>query len=97
MLTDMLRKYSWMYNETIEEGRAEGRVEGRVEGRAQGRVEEAHKLIEALVQVRFPALLASVKARIKLMTDLEKLQGFLLTVSLAQTQEEVAKALAALH
>ena len=84
MLKDDLRKYSWTFQETLEEERVKGRVE------------EAQRSIEALVQVRFPALLASVKSRIVSMTDLEKLESFLLTVGLAQTEEEVAKALAVL-
>ena len=80
VLTDMLRKYSWTYQETLEEGRVEG----------------ARQSIEALVQLRFPALLASVKNQIVSIANLKKLQGFLLTVGSAQTEEEVTKALAAL-
>jgi hypothetical protein len=80
MLKDDLREYSWTFRETLEEGR----------------VEEARNHIEAFVQARFPALLASVKSRIAAMTDLEKLRSFLLTVGLAQTEKEVTKALAAL-
>jgi hypothetical protein len=93
VLKDYLREHSWTFKETLEEGREEGRVEGREEGR----VEEARRNIEAFVQVRFPALLASVKSQIVSTTDLEKLQNFLLTVGMAQTEEEVTKALAALR
>jgi len=85
VLKDYLREHSWTFKETLEEGRVEGRVQ------------EVHSNIEAFVQVRFPALLASVKKQVASVTNLEKLQSFLLVVGLAQTEGEVTKALVSLR
>ena len=73
----MLKDYLREHSWTFRETLAESRVED----------------IEIVVEARFPALLASVKSRIASMTDLEKLQSFLLTTVLAKTEEEVTKAL----
>jgi hypothetical protein len=84
VLQDYLREHSWTFKETLEEGRAEGGVAA------------TRRSIEAFVQKRFPALLALVKSKIVTLTDQEKLESFLLTISLAQTEGEARKVLATL-
>ena len=95
MLRDFLND-SWTFQETLEEGREQGREEGRELGREQGREEATRQNIEAIVQARFPALLAWVKSQLAQQTDLAELQKFLITVSTAQKAEEIEKSLRAL-
>ena len=80
----MLRDYledSWTFQETLEEGG----------------VKQTHRNIEAMVQARFPDLLALVRSRIAFLTDLAKLQQVLITIGTAQTAEEVEESLLALR
>jgi len=87
VIDEFLFEHSWTYRETVEKGLEKGRAEGRAEGLRSN--------IEAVVQVRFPTLLALTKSRTEHLTDLAKLEQISLTVSTARTSREVKKFLLA--
>jgi predicted transposase YdaD len=89
MLDDILKE-SWVYQETIEEGKkvgiAEGLKEGLKEGLEQGLIQ--------FVEVRFPTLLTLAKQVIEQKT-LQQLQMMLNALYRANTIEEAQAALLA--
>lgn len=84
MLRDFLQD-SWTFQETLEEGREEGQVK------------EVRQNIEVLVEKRFPALLAWVKAQVEQITDLATLRKILYALFTAYTEEEAKRSLSAPH
>ena len=76
----------------IEKGIVEGRAEGRAEERLQ-RVKDQRQLLMTLVQAHFPNLVELTQQRANAVEDPEVLQGVVLKLVSAQTEEEAQQLL----
>lgn len=65
--------YQAIVDEGRVEGRVQGRVEGRMEGRAEGRVEGEQRLLLQMATTRFGEPTKAAAARLRSVTDLDKL------------------------
>jgi predicted transposase YdaD len=92
-------KGSWVYQETIEEGKQEGIRQGKQEGIEQGKQEgieqEKQRTVLHFVELLFPTLLASAKHVMTHKLSLEQLQTLQDQLYLAKTLEEAKAALQA--
>ena len=99
MLQDILKE-SWVYQETIEQGIEQGIergiAQGIEQGRQQERREELFKQREVLVDVirqRFPKLVRLIKREAESIDDPAILLSLIVSISTAQTSEEVVQLL----
>ena len=88
MLGDIIKE-SWVYQETIEEGKAKGIAEGKVKAKK----EDLLQFVEVRFQARFPALLAQAKGVLEQKTSVEQIQVILPLLYQANTIEEAQAAL----
>ena len=80
----------------IAEGREIGKAEGRVEGIAEGKMEGFRESVRALLQDRFPALVALAIERMESMQDIAELRKTLVFMSRFPVERDALRYLSAL-
>jgi len=89
MMEELLAE-SWAFREWREKALVEGREEGLKQGMQQG----MQQVLLAFVEARYPTLMALAEERCKALNNPKQLQALIISVGLAQTEQEAKKLLA---
>jgi predicted transposase YdaD len=88
MLPEILKE-SWVYQETIEEGKKAGLEEGKKAGLEEGKKQDLIQFVE----IRFPTLLVQAKWAMEQKMSVQQIQTMLNKLYQANTIEEATTAL----
>ena len=92
MLEELLAE-SWVFREWREKALVEGREEGLKQGIQQGMQQGMQQVLLAFVQARYPTLMGLAEERCKALDNPEQIQALIISIGLAQSEQEVKKLL----